>query len=971
MDALFAKSDGTLNPFFARYPELRSIHDNYVASSDPLDKKRSAVLAQIVPELIKRRKRQQALQSISTAAETNFDFANSMLENTKYGLALHAELDNSLPAITDVLALEGQGLSVQFFPNNTPTGAPIPAPKVAANLAYAPAGDNPLPANPAPGLAISGVWRGYLEAPESGFFNLVIDADAGATVKLKLDGAEIAMAPTGTVWHNTQAEELRAGNLYAIELTVEQVKNIVQVQWEWSPKGQGRALVPPRYLYPADLFESFRKTYLRVLKAADLAATLKLTGNEMAHFATHADYRINALGQLNPAGDGWLNHLPTADNLHLSDPAAAAVARTLNATLLTPPSDLLKYAQMKSALSADDESLLNILDDPAAAAALPTASPLFTLTRWDQSSLDELLTLFGRALADLQHLDQFYRVYQAFELTQKMGLSARALIRATTNDPTSATVDNLLAGLRARYDAADWRNLVQPINDSMRALQRDALVSHILKQMRSDPNRAQIDTADKLFEFFLMDVQMEPCMQTSRIRHALSSVQLFIERCLMNLEPEVSSGSILGKQWEWMKRYRVWEANRKVFLYPENWLDPELRDDKSPFFKEIESELLQSDITEESASIALLNYIAKLEEVAKLEPCGIYHVPGDERTSEIDHIIARTTGAHRKYYYRRRQDGSWTAWEQIKLEIEDNPVLPVVWRNRLFLFWLKLIKKGPEKSQKPSGGSDLDSVTLPPNPKITVTAILNWSEYFNGKWQSIRTSDSDQPLTIATDIEEKSFDRSALQMSAMFWTRGELRIIISNIIGSGNSFFLYNVYSSPEVRVEKKNKHFGPKRILETSSSALKISYPDAPITHSILTNQLEDRTVEPHHLFDGDPWDLPFFYDDRRHTFFVTTEERMETVGRWNDVAVVGNPPVGILVQELPPIVMKPFPDIPDVRGPIVRQPGFGVVDPAPARVLVTEDAVISRTIGTPGTVRFGEKEIGPLGSETQALRR
>jgi len=30
-------------------------------------------------------------------------------------------------------------------------------------------------------------------------------------------------------------------------------------------------------------------------------------------------------------------------------------------------------------------------------------------------------------------------------------------------------------------------------------------------------------------------------------------------------------------QWEWLKRYRVWNANRKIFLYPENWVEPELR----------------------------------------------------------------------------------------------------------------------------------------------------------------------------------------------------------------------------------------------------------------------------------------------------------------------------------------------------------------------------------------------------------
>src|SRR5260370_2818448 len=166
-----------------------------------------------------------------------------------------------------------------------------------------------------------------------------------------------------------------------------------------------------------------------------------------------------------------------------------------------------------------------------------------------------------------------------------------------------------------------------------------------------------------------MDVQMDPCMQTSGIRHALSSVQLFIDRCLMNLEPRVSPAFFDNdkrKQWEWMKRYRVWEANRKVYLFPENWLEPELRDDKSPFFKELESELLQSDITEDSAATALLNYLSKLEEVAKLEPCGIYRVEGDPvlGTPDIDHVIARTAGAHRKNYYRRNEGGSWTPWEQ-------------------------------------------------------------------------------------------------------------------------------------------------------------------------------------------------------------------------------------------------------------------------------------------------------------------
>jgi len=29
--------------------------------------------------------------------------------------------------------------------------------------------------------------------------------------------------------------------------------------------------------------------------------------------------------------------------------------------------------------------------------------------------------------------------------------------------------------------------------------------------------------------------------------------------------------------WKWLRNYRVWDANRKIFLYPENWLEPEER----------------------------------------------------------------------------------------------------------------------------------------------------------------------------------------------------------------------------------------------------------------------------------------------------------------------------------------------------------------------------------------------------------
>jgi hypothetical protein len=195
----------------------------------------------------------------------------------------------------------------------------------------------------------------------------------------------------------------------------------------------------------------------------------------------------------------------------------------------------------------------------------------------------------------------------------------------------------------------------------------------------------------------------------------------------------------------------------------------------------------------------------------------------------------------------------------------------------------------------------------------------------------------------------------------MFWTKGSIRIIVSNAIGvGGSSFFLHNAFSAPELREVKKDRHFTPKRTLETSTDSLKVTYDNA--SHSVLNNGISDRTVEPTHPIIGNPWDASFFYGDSRHVFYVTTAERMVTVPQWNDFGVVVTPPK--MTLDIPPLVLQPVEVIPDLIGPVSKQPGFGVIDPSPIERFVTEDAYIRQGIGTTGTVRFGDKEIGPSGS-------
>jgi hypothetical protein len=908
-DDLYDKSEEETGRFFARYPELRPLYSTYAASSQTPEERRKELLDALLPNLKARRKRQQALAAVSAAMRADPVFAQAVLDDAA---VLHAAADPAKPALDDLTALETAGL-----------GAPV--------------GD---------------VRSGFLEAPENGFYNLAIEADAGAAVTLTLGGKPIALAQNGEIWSNAEPIELAAGRLYPIELEV--TSGTPRLRWQ--TEGRGWEDIPARHLYSAVLVDRLRGAAIRLLKAASLAAALKMTPRETAHLAARAGLQIN--------GRGWLNALPVQGG------PDAPTAQALRDRLLT----LLAFARLKSELSPDDEGLLQVLEDPGAVLA-NGESLLLTLTGWEEGSLDELLGRFGWARADLADVSVFLRVHEAYAVVKTLGVPAAALVQSVTNEPDAATVRALQSALRARYDESDWLAVIKPVNDALRGRQRDALVASVLRRLGEKEESRHIDTPDKLFEYFLMDVQMESCMQTSRIRHALSSVQLFIERCLMNLEPRVSPSSIRARLWEWMKRYRVWEANRKVFLWPENWLEPELRDDQSPLFKETMSELLESDITEDRAATALLNYLSKLDEVAKLEPCGIYVKENDPGTADdVVHAVARTSGAHRKYYYRRRKGGSWNPWEPIKLDIEDNPVMPVVWNDRLLLFWVKILKQGPDELEKPGNG-DVALAGLKTGDvkadaaEATIQAVLCWSERYNGKWQPARTSDLERPLELGRfpAAGKDAFDRSRLRIAAIEEGQGEKKVLRISLRNEGaGSFILHNTHSLPEALAGFGGKPW--RRDCETRTDTLTLYYTkpggghQPPMIRTVLENSLVDGTVEPRHSLTSS-WTAPFFYADTRHVFYVTSRERalprLPDHGGfgWTTVKPGWKDEIPNIVFEKPPLRIPPKGD------PWEKRPGLDFFDTLAIEQFVTEDVNIHNGLGTSGSFRVDGREIGASG--------
>lgn len=389
------------------------------------------------------------------------------------------------------------------------------------------------------------------------------------------------------------------------------------------------------------------------------------------------------------------------------------------------------------------------------------------LTGLDEEAVDDIDIHFGFSVGDLNDYRDhatWKTIRTAAEDLRLLGVSldqAKEFIKPVL---IAADAHQLRMALKARYDDALWTDTLKEIMNVIRAQKRDALVAYLLAT-----NPSMKDETD-LFDYFLVDPQMESCMISSRIVLAHNTVQLFVQRCLMGLEPSAAADTANDKgwdEWKWMKNYRVWEANRKVFLYPENWIEPELRDDKSFLFRELENELLQNEVNDVNSEDALIRYLEKLDDIAFLEVVATWY-QADIYTM---HVFARTKGGDPPIYYYRRfeKERYWTPWEKVELDITSDHLLAFVRNNRLNLAW-------PVFSDEPD-----------PNPKSTIPASTPGTVVDNEKTK--------RKLKVQLAIAEfankkwkpKKLSKDAIKTPPNYYTDGDIPV--------QNFRFLYNQFA--------------------------------------------------------------------------------------------------------------------------------------------------------------------------------
>ncbi|MEI6706022.1 MAG: neuraminidase-like domain-containing protein [Methylococcales bacterium] len=529
--------------------------------------------------------------------------------------------------------------------------------------------------------------------------------------------------------------------------------------------------------------KAYRNLYILIYKCMWLIGKLKLSAKELSYFQNKDSFNKFNWKDLNFAA--WLR---IADFVAFRN------------TLPVAEKDLLSIFKTVPTFKKAN----NINDKTKATTKLRITNAItkaiIEVTGWDKADKDKdkknnvEYFVSKHVVTDFRNEIPLIQLQKQIELSRRIGVSIEKLEWWASDSVTDEKAQDIKRSLKAKYDENAWIEVSTRVHNRLRTRLRDALVAYLLQKPEIKALGFIKDTND-LYGYFLIDVEMDACMRTSRLKQAIASVQLFVQRCLLNLESQNKSkikseqyqiilpSHIDANQWKWMKNYRVWEANRKVFLYPENWIEPELRDNKSPFFKELESQLLQGEVTNESVEKALINYLEKLHDVSRLDICGTYE---DKEAHEL-HVFGRTFSSPPQYFYRKLdlQGQVWTAWERVQLDIQGNEegesagvhLIPVVWNRRLYLFWPVFTEKSDrekikqdeeahkiwEKRNKKiedakaketqeynSGGEGKSAVPLeigageepPIYPWAYHEVRIAWSEYRQNKWSNKKVSQS-------------------------------------------------------------------------------------------------------------------------------------------------------------------------------------------------------------------------------------
>ncbi|MHC8388059.1 Tc toxin subunit A-related protein [Pseudomonas sp. MDT2-39-1] len=252
---------------------------------------------------------------------------------------------------------------------------------------------------------------------------------------------------------------------------------------------------------------------------------------------------------------------------------------------------------------------------------------------------------------------------------------------------------------------------------------RLALVEYCIGNVKNPGEKpyAFVKTPEDLFELLRMDPLDSYPVQSSWVAEATSCAQQFIHAAYRKLEPGYTKHPF-GKPdldtWELYNNYPDWAALQYIECYPENFINPFVRQRKTSLFKALENNLNQSSLNTDSVQAALQGYLHTFEKTCDLDVISGYmggykgDVSRPPMPARADYFFVgctRTTPAH--YFWRKAE---------VELGTQQTAINPAAWSE-----WLPM--------------------DIPSGAKVLDIRLVSWNGRLCVVWADWRDKPVDQP----------------------------------------------------------------------------------------------------------------------------------------------------------------------------------------------------------------------------------
>lgn len=240
--------------------------------------------------------------------------------------------------------------------------------------------------------------------------------------------------------------------------------------------------------------------------------------------------------------------------------------------------------------------------------------------------------------------------------------------------------------------------VLNKINES----RRDALVNYYLAKNVSGDE--EIKTAEQLYQYLLLDTKISHEVKTSPIAEAISSLQIYINRCVDGEETDLHEKSISKHfstdnflhNWNiYNKRYARWAGKEKLMYYAADYIDPTLRYNKTELFNTFEQSINNSKLTEKSVKSALQSYLISYEKLSQIDTIKELYI----ENIKTHFFLGKTRESPCQYYWRSGKKLSndsnnlhWSEWRKVNCNIngtEEKFFINLSWhRSGLYIDWI-------------------------------------------------------------------------------------------------------------------------------------------------------------------------------------------------------------------------------------------------------------------------------------------